>query len=71
MSADRAKRTNQDAKKQTVSSALLQVIAVCITVACVATVNAYPGYYGHGEYEHLSVGANEEDQHVSVKSVTI
>jgi hypothetical protein len=47
----------------------LQVVVVCIAVAFVVTVNAYPGYYGHGGYEQLSAGVHEEDQHVSVSSI--
>jgi hypothetical protein len=45
----------------------LQVI-VCIVIACVAAVNSYPGYYGHGGYEHLSDVGEEKEQHVSVKA---
>jgi hypothetical protein len=46
-------------------SASWQVVAVCVVVACVATVNAYPGYYGHGGHDYISAGV-EEDAHVSI-----
>jgi hypothetical protein len=47
-------------------SASWQVVAVCVVVACVATVTAYPGYYGHGGHDYISAGV-EEDAHVSIK----
>ena len=42
-----------------------QVVAVCVVVAIVATVNAYPGYYSHGGHDYISAGA-EEGKHVSI-----
>jgi hypothetical protein len=42
-----------------------QVVSVCIIVACAATLNAYPGYYGHGGHDYIPAGV-EEDQHVSI-----
>lgn len=53
------------------SSALLQIVVVCIIVAFVATANAYPGYYGHEEYEHLSAGEKEDDKNVSDDNITV
>jgi hypothetical protein len=47
------------------SSASWQVVAVCVIVAYVATVNAYPGYYGHGGHDYIS-GGFEEEKHVSI-----
>ena len=51
-------------------SASWQVVAVCVVVACVATVNAYPEYYGHGGHDYISAGV-EDDTHVSITVGTV
>ncbi|XP_069668729.1 cuticle protein 19-like [Periplaneta americana] len=42
-------------------------ITVCFVVALFATAIAYPGFYGHGGYGHITLDAKEEDHHAHPK----